>query len=305
MNTCERQAVASGDLLGGVERAKKFTSKLSPCEMGLSSFQNSFQKTLESLKAMDNPWSQEKSHFRNVRLKGPRLNVLNRDMISFVGVAHLTRGVETLFVGERYVEREKERERYSGIAPSLSFLFSLSLSLSLFSLFFYISLFLPFFLSLPCILSLSLSLFLSLSLSFPPSLHLSLSLFLFLWITFFLYLSRSLSLFLSLSRTYVDTQPDIQLYVCLCVCVHPEKYFSWLAHHIRDARIYLASGEKQVRKEPYFIHSTHKHCVCTHAHTVTGTGSLHTVCPTNTYTGDLGEIRAQGVSLHTWINGGK
>ena len=196
----------------------KFTSKLSPCEMGLSSFQNSFQKTLESLKAMDNPWSQEKSHFRNVRLKGPRLNVLNRDMISFVGVAHLTRGGRDLVRGgaicrERKGKREIERYRSISLFPFLS----LSLSFFVLSLFLHLSF--PPLLSLSALYSLSLSLSLSLSVSlfssFTPSLSLSLSLSL----NYFLSLSLSLSVAVSQSLTHICWHTTWHTIVCVFVCV--------------------------------------------------------------------------------------
>jgi len=260
------------------------------------------------------------------------MNVLIRDKISFVGVGHLMRGGRDLFVG----------------AELLPLSLSYSLSLSLFSLVFYLSLFLPFFFSLSLVLflslslSLSLSLFLSLSVSlfssFPPPLFLSLSILsvllcffislsLFLCITLHIKLlakllddflrrnkkniNQSFFIYLALCRCFPVSHTRIVTHnltysrMCVCACVRILKKTScdWRVTSKMPGFIWRAVRSKCARSLTSYISlSLYTHTLYTHTRPHTGTGSLLPVCLTNTYTGDLGETRAQGALLHTYLN---
>jgi len=208
--------------------------------MGYSTFQNLFQKTLESSKAMENPRSQTKSLRRST--KRAKTKCLIRDKISFVGVAHLA---EILFVR----------------AELLSLSFSLSLSLFLRSLSFSTSLFpCPSF-SLSLVFSLSVSL--AFSLSFPPSLSLSLSLSLYYCLSLFVSLSVAVSQ--SLTHTSWHTTSHTLVCVFVRVCEVWKKILVTGALHLRCQDL---SGERsEASAQEALLHtylSLYTHTLYTH-----------------------------------------
>ena len=181
------------------------------------------------------------------------------------------------------------------------------LSLSLFLYFFVLSLFEP--LSFPPLLSLylscSLSLFPPLSLSaslfssFPPSLSFSFSVLL----SFFI--SLTLCRCFSVSHTHIVTHNLTYSRMCVCACVRILKKTScdWRVTSKMPGFIWRAVRSKCARSLTSRVSlSIYTRTLYTYTRRHTGTGSLHPVCLTNTYTGDLGEIRAQGASLHTYLN---